>query len=181
MNRLYTIKGRRANKPVAVAVACAADAADLADVSTLPLGLLSQLLPGPVTVALRRDGGRKDNPELNPGAPLVGIRVPDDNFIRAICRRLAQPVALTSANESSAPSALQVSEFAPLWPRLAAVFDIGPLPGDSPGARLGSTVVDLSEPGYYRIIRGGCALKNTRAILEQFGLMCADFEAKDAL
>lgn len=43
-------------------------------------------------------------------------------------------------------------EFQDLWPRLAVVVDGGPI-GDK--SRLGSTVVDLSVLGKYRIIRPG--------------------------
>lgn len=45
-----------------------------------------------------------------------------------------------------------LEEFEELWPRLAVVVDGGPI-GDQ--SRLGSTVVDLSVQGKYRIIRPG--------------------------
>jgi tRNA A37 threonylcarbamoyladenosine synthetase subunit TsaC/SUA5/YrdC len=35
------------------------------------------------------------------GAPLIGIRIPDYPFIREVCRQVATPLALTSANISS--------------------------------------------------------------------------------
>lgn len=43
-------------------------------------------------------------------------------------------------------------EFEELWPKLAVVVDGGPIGGQS---RLGSTVVNLSVLGRYRIIRPG--------------------------
>lgn len=43
-------------------------------------------------------------------------------------------------------------EFKDLWPKLAVVVDGGPIADQS---RLGSTVVDLSVPGRYCIIRPG--------------------------
>ncbi|XP_068924074.1 threonylcarbamoyl-AMP synthase isoform X2 [Petaurus breviceps papuanus] len=64
-------------------------------------------------------------------------------------------------------------EFQDLWPQLSLVIDGGPI-GDvkSPECRLGSTVVDLSVPGKYRIIRPGCALTQTAAILQKkYGLV----------
>jgi len=45
-----------------------------------------------------------------------------------------------------------LKEFQELWPKLAVVVDGGPI-GDH--SRLGSTVVDLSVLGKYRIIRPG--------------------------
>ena len=45
-------------------------------------------------------------------------------------------------------------EFEDLWPKLDKVFDDGML-GDTYHSRQGSTVVDLSEKGTYKIIRDG--------------------------
>lgn len=45
-----------------------------------------------------------------------------------------------------------MKEFQDLWPKLAVVVDGGPI-GDQ--SRLGSTVVDLSVHGKYRVIRPG--------------------------
>lgn len=45
-----------------------------------------------------------------------------------------------------------LKEFEELWPQLAVVVDGGPI-GDH--SRLGSTVVDLSVLGKYRVIRPG--------------------------
>ena len=73
---------------------------------TVSSQLLSELLPGPVTVVFERTVGL--NPDLNPGTSLVGIRVPNHGFVREICEKCAEPLALTSANISSEPSALTV-------------------------------------------------------------------------
>ena len=40
---------------------------------------------------------------------LAGVRIPDNNFIRGVCRGLGRPLALTSANLSGAPSPLAAS------------------------------------------------------------------------
>ncbi|XP_072863566.1 threonylcarbamoyl-AMP synthase isoform X2 [Chlorocebus sabaeus] len=64
-------------------------------------------------------------------------------------------------------------EFRDLWPQLSLVIDGGQIGGgQSPECRLGSTVVDLSVPGKFGIIRPGCALESTTAILQQkYGLL----------
>ncbi|XP_047649367.1 threonylcarbamoyl-AMP synthase [Phacochoerus africanus] len=82
------------------------------------------------------------------------------------------PLALTSANLSSQASSLNVQEFEDLWPHLSLVIDGGPIgDGQSPECRLGSTVVDLSVPGKFGIIRPGCALESTTVILQKYGLL----------
>ena len=105
----------------------------------------------------------------------AGIRVPDSAFIRSIARTFGGALALTSANVSGGLSTLAVSEFSELWEKARAtpassgalltrrvqcayVFDGGRLPED----RRGSTVVDLSKPGTFFIIRDGSA----RALVE---------------
>ncbi|TKS82359.1 YrdC domain-containing protein, mitochondrial [Collichthys lucidus] len=95
------------------------------------------------------------NTDLNPFTSLVGVRIPDHAFMRRLCQMCGEPLALTSANISSHTSTVAVHEFQELWPKLAVVVDGGPI-GDQ--SRLGSTVVNLSVLGKYRIIRPGCAL-----------------------
>lgn len=61
-----------------------------------------------------------------------------------------------------------MDEFKDLWPSLEAVFDGGRLPE----SRAGSTIVDLTVPGTYRVIREGSALALGTEILEgRYGLV----------
>ena len=137
--------------------------------------LLEDLLPGPVTLCFDRLPAL--NPDFNPGARLVGIRIPDHGFVREVCRQVAgSPVALTSANVSQAQSCLQVSEFVDdLGSGLSKIFDGGRLccgqGQEDEVSRQGSTIVDLSSPGVYKVIRNGSALNTTVSILERHGVM----------
>jgi tRNA A37 threonylcarbamoyladenosine synthetase subunit TsaC/SUA5/YrdC len=54
VNRIYEIKGRKTTSPMAICVADVVDIPRFAIVDHLPIGLLGQLLPGPVTVVLKR-------------------------------------------------------------------------------------------------------------------------------
>lgn len=138
---------------------------------SVPKELLEDLLPGPVTLVMQRSG--ELNKDLNPFTPLVGIRIPNHAFMQDLAQTFGGPIALTSANLSSQASSLSVEEFQDLWPHLSLVIDGGPI-GDSqsPECRLGSTVVDLSVPGKFTIIRPGCALENTTTILQRkYGLL----------
>merc|ERR1712154_708110 len=96
-----------------------------------------------------------------------GVRIPDYPFLREVCRRCKSPLALTSANFSNMTSTLAVEEFQDLHSSL--VFDGGRL-SDSEEARLGSTVVDLSEEGSYAIIRQGSARDIVSSVMEQHGI-----------
>ncbi|KAM0941294.1 putative YrdC-like domain, DHBP synthase RibB-like alpha/beta domain superfamily [Dioscorea sansibarensis] len=152
--------------------ACDACVADVSDISRfaildhLPPGLLDCLLPGPVTVVLSRGDSSDFEKSLNPGLDSIGVRVPDSNFIRAIARGCRSALALTSANLSGQPSSVSTTDFQNLWEHCACVFDGGLLPA----GRAGSTVVDLTKPGTYKILRPGSAREATIAILEKFCL-----------
>lgn len=167
IQRLYAIKGREERKPVAICVAEFADLRHWGQADHLPDELLEQLLPGPVTIVVRKSP-HLDNPFLNPGVEKIGIRIPDFDFIRDVSRAFRYPVALTSANKSSEQSTLSVREFEKLWPSLGAVFDGGQL-GLREEQRAASTVIDLSDAGRYRVIRKGVAVEHTVQVVEQFG------------
>ncbi|KAM9319424.1 threonylcarbamoyl-AMP synthase [Gastrophryne carolinensis] len=164
LSNIYNVKGRNGTKPLAICVGDIEDIYRYCHVNVLDQ-LLRDLLPGPVTLVMERSDGL--NKELNPYTPLVGVRIPDHAFIRQLAQICSEPLALTSANISSQESTLTVEEFKDLWPMLSLVVDGGPI-GDiqSPECRLGSTVVDISVPGKFKIIRPGCSLDPTLEILK---------------
>lgn len=88
---------------------------------------------------------------LNPGLDSIGVRVPDSNFIRIIARGSGSALALTSANLSGQPSSVAIYDFQNLWQHCAYIYDGGLLPC----GRAGSTVVDLTDQGRYKILRPG--------------------------
>lgn len=165
VRRTYGIKGRNEQKPLAI---CVGEIQDIYKYCKVPVqkALLGDLLPGPVTLVFERS--EELNTDLNPFTSLVGVRIPDHSFMRHLCQMCGEPLALTSANVSSQTSTVAVHEFKELWPKVAVVVDGGPI-GDH--SRLGSTVVDLSVLGKYRIIRAGCALSATVDVLQhKYGL-----------
>lgn len=168
IKKLYAIKGRNEEKPVAICVSDYEDLKHWGEAEHLQMELIKQLLPGPVTIVVPRSI-HLNNPFLNPGIPKIGIRIPDFKFIRDVCREFNQPMALTSANRSSEKSSLNIKEFQPLWPSLAAVFDGGSL-SESEGQRAGSTVIDLSELNTCGVIREGSSFDSTKKILKQFNI-----------
>lgn len=166
IKKLYDAKGRNEEKPVAICVSDYEDFKHWGEADHLPIELIKKLLPGAVTIVLRKSQ-YLNNPFLNHGNPKIGIRIPDFNFIRDVCRAFNQPMALTSANRSSEKSSLNVEEFEILWPQLGAVFDGGAL-SESEENRAGSTVIDLSELKSGKVIRQGISYKSTLELLKQF-------------
>lgn len=168
IKRLYKIKERNLEKPVAICVSDYEDFLRWAQADHLPNELISKLLPGAVTIVLRKSS-HLNNPYLNPGLEKIGIRIPDFDFIRDICREFKSPIALTSANSSSEKSSLNIQEFKHLWPHISAIFDGGNL-SDLDSHRAGSTVVDLSKKNICKIIRPGISADNTLSILKQYNI-----------
>ncbi|KAI0978748.1 hypothetical protein GJ496_003969 [Pomphorhynchus laevis] len=152
INRLYQIKGRDEKKPLAISLSDISDVPKWTDLS-LNESELSNFFPGPCTLIFKRNTLLSSclNPEQND----VGVRVPNHPFIRLLSSILSRlghfPIALTSANRSSEPSCTTVEQFQDLWPLLDFVVDSGPV-GNS---IMGSTVIDLTEHGIYKIIREG--------------------------
>ncbi|KAK2575865.1 hypothetical protein KPH14_007237 [Odynerus spinipes] len=168
IKRLYEIKKRDEHKPLAICVSGINDIEQWGITDNLPSELLASLLPGPYTIVLQRT--KELNPALNPGVNNVGIRVPNDKFIRSVAK-LAGPLALTSANESNAPSGVHPGEFSNLWPELGGIFyNASNKKFVHPLERTGSTVIDLSQTGYYKILRNGVKSKQCIMLLHRFGL-----------
>ncbi|XP_038893582.1 yrdC domain-containing protein, mitochondrial isoform X2 [Benincasa hispida] len=140
VHRIYEIKGRKLTSPLAICVGDVSDITRFAVTDHLPSGLLDSLLPGPVTVVLKR-----------------GI----------LQVRSETALALTSANLSGQPSSVCVNDFENLWQHCAYVYDGGVLPA----GRAGSTIIDLTERGTYKILRAGSAKEQTVAILERYSLL----------
>lgn len=164
INKLYAIKCRNENKPLAICLGQTNDVKTWAEVQQLPQNLLQALLPGPVTLILHCANKTLDKSLSLRGK--VGIRIPDYSFIRRLACGLGKPLALTSANLSNEPSAVEVTEFSSIWDKLPAIFDGGKVGSDHSA----STVVDLSEPGFYTIVREGVAHEETTSILKKFGI-----------
>ncbi|XP_067014494.1 threonylcarbamoyl-AMP synthase [Anabrus simplex] len=165
---LYSIKGRDPNKPVSICLSRVEEIDTWAKTDSLPPNLLKSVLPGKVTVVLERKPVL--NPMLNPGNPKVGVRVPGSDFLRKVVQELKEPIALTSANRSNEPSCIRPEEFEHIWPDLAAVFTDNSQEAREE-LRSGSTVVDLSVPGEYFVLRPGVCLTAVKEWLHRFGLV----------
>ncbi|CAI9738368.1 domain-containing, mitochondrial-like [Octopus vulgaris] len=162
VDSIYKIKKRNPLKPIAISIADVKDISKWCNV-TVPISLLHDLLPGPVTLVFQRS--QQLNEYLNPDTDYVGIRIPDHSFIRGLARTVDGPIALTSANISDQQSPLSIKEFENLWPELDIVCDGGTL-GSTVESRQGSTVVDLSVKDCFKVLRDGSAYENTTSILK---------------
>ncbi|XP_011866838.1 PREDICTED: yrdC domain-containing protein, mitochondrial isoform X2 [Vollenhovia emeryi] len=168
VQRLYKIKRRSEQKPLAICLSNVKEIGAWGVMDDIPVNMLEALLPGPYTICLRRTPAL--NRDLNPGLDTVGIRVPNDKFVLSVAQ-IVGPLALTSANVSSEPSSLHPDEFRALWPELGGVFhNSRNCKKQTEARRIGSTVVDVSSPGCFTVVRRGINADLIVKTLEKFGL-----------
>ena len=157
IKKIYNIKGRSFSKPIAICVSSTTEIQKWSHV--VNEDVLTDLLPGGVTVILKRKPAL--NPHLNPKIDSVGIRVPDHAFVLELCKHLDNvPIALTSANKSNHPNAVEVTGFRDIWNDIDIIVDGGKLPKNT-----ASTMVDISVPGSFYISREGREPTKTRTVL----------------
>jgi L-threonylcarbamoyladenylate synthase len=117
-HRLFVLKGRGSDIPIAVLCADAAQAFGLAapDAPTHEVRRIAERLwPGPLTLVLSRRPGL--GYELGEPADTVGVRCPDNALVRAIAA-VVGPIATTSANRHREPTS-------PTAEGVAATFGVG--------------------------------------------------------
>lgn len=146
--RVFQIKKRPLSKPIFLAVSSFEMLMNVAVVSREDLDLIEQLLPGPVSILVKKKPIVPDI--LTAGSPRVGIRYPDhETALRII--DLAGPITSTSANRTGALPPTSAASVSPeIRDRVDAVVDGGKCKyGQS------STLLDLEKR---EIIRPGAGL-----------------------
>ncbi|MEJ7816426.1 MAG: L-threonylcarbamoyladenylate synthase [Rubrobacter sp.] len=146
LQRIREIKGRDANKPIALLCASAEDAFGLASkVPPLAVELAEIYWPGPLTLVL----------DL-PSGGTIGIRVPAGRAVRELLGAHGGPLYATSANLSGEPAPAAPDE---VDPRVLDAVDVV-VRGEA-GSGEASAVVDLSG-GNVRLVRAARELSTQK-------------------
>jgi L-threonylcarbamoyladenylate synthase len=149
--RLFAVKGRIADRAVAL---IAADVEQVVtQIGALPESaqrLASEYWPGPLTLLLPRPSTIPA--ELTGGNSRVGVRVPDHDVARALCRACGHLLTATSANASGAPPSDDPDHIERVFASsdVELLLDAGRTPGGPP-----STIVDVLGDGTLHLIRPG--------------------------
>ncbi|MDM7911546.1 MAG: L-threonylcarbamoyladenylate synthase [Methanotrichaceae archaeon] len=146
--RVFQIKKRPLSMPIFLAVSSFEMLEKVAEVSERDLELLREILPGPVSVLVKK---RNIVPDiLTAGLPHVGIRYPDHEVALRIIDQ-AGPITSTSANRTGSPPPTSTTEVSlEIAERVDMVVDGGKSRYSEP-----STLLDLTSR---KIIRPGAAL-----------------------
>jgi len=135
--RIREIKGRDANKPIALLCASAEEALGLAvNVPPLARDLAELYWPGPLTLVLDLPSGET-----------IGVRVPAGHAVRELLAAYGDPLYATSANLSGEPASAAPDD---VDPRVLEGVDV--IVRGEKGTGEASAVVDLSG-GNVRLVR----------------------------
>lgn len=158
IQRLFDLKDRPADRSIAVLVADLAAAETLVEFTPEARRLADHFWPGPLTIVAARMPDAP--PHLGTGAT-IGVRVPDDDIMRAIAG--PGPLAVTSANLHAGPTPSTAQGVAELFPTLRLIVDGGPRPGAS------STVVDMTGSAPVVLREGPISLASVSAVASRSG------------
>ncbi len=141
VQRLYQVKGRDEGKPIHAIVSDLQMIERYAHMNDAARRLAERFLPGPLSLVLKKREGIESG--IAKGFDTFGVRIPDNDFCRALVEKFGGPITTTSANRSgmhpmrSVPEILeQLGENAR---HVACAIDAGAIPSRAP-----STVVDCS-------------------------------------
>lgn len=152
VQRLFELKERPIDRTVAVLVSDQAAAESLVQLAAEARGIADRFWPGPLTLVAART---PDAPGHLGRRETLGVRVPDDDLVRALAA--AGPLAVTSANLHGGPTPTTAQGVAELFPTLRLVIDGGSRPGKS------STVVDVTGTAPVVLREGPVSLKEILA------------------
>ncbi len=149
VDSVYDIKTRSRHKPLSLLIESVDQAEELAFLPDAFHELARKFWPGPLTMIVKASSRLPLKVTANTGN--VALRVPAAKIPLAVIKAAGIPITATSANLSGASectSAEQVRE--QLDGRIEIIVDGGPSPRD-----VASTIVDLSDPSGWRIMREG--------------------------
>lgn len=139
LDAIFELKGRTAEKPLAILVADLDQAMSLASLSDRALELAEKHWPGALTLVVPRLATAPDWLGHR-GKRTVGLRCPDHPVALELLRETG-PLAVTSANVSGSEAVVDSDEARSLFGDAVAVY----LEGSARGGQA-STIIDLTEP-----------------------------------
>ncbi|MBD5372819.1 MAG: threonylcarbamoyl-AMP synthase [Bacteroides sp.] len=150
VGRIFRLKGRDDSKALITLIDSARNLERWVDgVPPVAYDLIEAAVE-PLTVIYDRAAVPPLAPNLPAPDGSLAVRIPDNEFCRALCRGLKRPLVSTSANLSGAPTP---RSFAQIAPEIINGVDYVCLSGRSDANPKPSTIMKLTESGVITIIR----------------------------
>jgi len=141
VKQIKQLKGREENKPILIVISDLDEVERfITEVSTAFAALAKRFWPGPLTLIGKADPDLPD--EITAGTKTVGVRLPNDDKVRALVRGCGGALTATSANPSHAAPARNAQAVQNYFgDAIGLIVDDGEATSDQP-----STVVDVTSP-----------------------------------
>ena len=163
VKKIKQLKGREESNPILIVISGRDQIDRFIGERTRAFELLAETFwPGPLTLISKAERGVLN--EITAGTGTVGVRLPDDDKVRALVRRCGGALTATSANPASqapAKTAQEVNNY--FGGAIDLIVDDGNARSDRP-----STVVDVCEIEP-RLIRAGLiAWSDIQSAIDRF-------------
>lgn len=106
--KLVKVKNRPNDKPFTLMCASINDFKELVEINEVTKRIIKKFMPGPLTLILKTKNKVPDFIDLKTG--FVGVRIPDDEFVLSLIKKVGAPLLVPSANISSFPPAMNHNE-----------------------------------------------------------------------
>lgn len=159
VKKIYKIKKRDENKPIAVFVSDIKTAKEFLEFNELEEKIAKKLMPGMITMILKQklktDSKIKPSKVLNDGKQDLGLRIPDHEFCLKLLSEFGGVIAATSANLSGEEPAI---DFEMVKKYFSGLVDLI-IDGGVCSHKIASTVLKI-ENDKIKIVREGLIDKN---------------------
>lgn len=122
IDRIYAMLGYPDSRPLTMFVASPAEFLEYAAANPFALLASKRLLPGPVTLLVRRPAFLRE--DLCAGRPTIGMRVPDEPVARAILERVGPLVAARVEDPASVTPDLSIENGPARYDRETSIVDL---------------------------------------------------------
>ncbi len=162
--KIYALKGRDENKPLAVFPVSLLEVEAMVEVSEKAKRVMQRFMPGPITCVLPLKETAPLAGNVTAGTKTLGVRMPDHPFALALLKAFAKPLVATSVNHSGEAAAVNA--------KMVRDFCAGNLgyyaPAEANDMLCGkaSTVVDLTTNTPKLLREGGVAFDDISAIYQ---------------
>lgn len=157
INRIYRIKNRPENKPLACLCASLKQIEEIAVVDESAKKLIEAFLPGALTLILEA----KDIVKNSIGYETIGVRIPNSKLALSILNENG-PMLTTSVNDSGEPPINSYDEIKAKYEKdVEEIYDI-----DSPLLEIPSTVVKLTDSGIVVLREGAIKKEDIERLLK---------------
>lgn len=149
VNALLEAKGRGRQSPPPVLIPSLDTLRALSDnPPAITFKLAEKFWPGALTLILRSQPSLSW--DLGDAKGTVALRIPDNEITLALLREVG-PLAVSSANLTGEPAAQNVDEAQQYFDTKVGVY----LDGGASKSAKPSTILDLTEPGFVKVVRVG--------------------------